>query len=124
MNQNRFRTLLGALAANKSLAFLAEGRIVSITDQNTLAVIGPGDPQGRELEALNGQPLNVVASSDGGLLAAGIATGTIGLWDGATGAAKPAIRTGSLATIEAAQSFARPINRASAASSPGACGSG
>ena len=47
LDQDRFRTLQGASAANKSLAFLSAGRIVSITDQNTLAVIAPNEPQAK-----------------------------------------------------------------------------
>jgi WD40 repeat protein len=93
LSEDRFRTLLGAAAANKSLAFLSEGRLVSITDQNTLAVIGPNEPQAKELTGLDGQPLNVVTSSNGELIAAGSSTGAIGLWDG-NGAAKPPIRSG------------------------------
>jgi WD40 repeat protein len=93
LSQERFRTLLGAAAANKSLAFLSEGRVVAITDQNTLAVIGPNDPQARQLEGMDGQPLNVVTSVSSDLIVAGSSTGAIGLWDG-NGTAKPPIRSG------------------------------
>ncbi len=93
LGQDRFRTLLGAAAANKSLAFLSEGRIVSITDQNTLAVIAPNEPQPKELTGLDGEPLNVVTSDNSALIVAGSSTGALGLWDG-SGTAKPPIRTG------------------------------
>jgi WD40 repeat protein len=93
LSENRSRTLLGAAAANKSMAFLSEGRVVSITDQSTLAVIGPNEPQAKPLEGLDGQPLNVVTSAGGQLIVAGSSTGAIGLWD-ASGAAKPPIRSG------------------------------
>jgi WD40 repeat protein len=93
LDQERFRTLLGASAANKSLAFLSEGRIVSITDQNTLAVITPNEPQPKQLTGLDGRPLNVVTSANSQLIVAGSSTGVIGLWDD-TGAAKSPIRTG------------------------------
>ncbi|HEU5100461.1 MAG TPA: hypothetical protein VFU22_15640 [Roseiflexaceae bacterium] len=93
LSEERSRTLLGAAAANKSLAFLSEGRVVSITDQSTLAVIGPNEPQAKALEGLDGQPLNLVTSADGQLIVAGSSTGAIGLWD-ANGAAKPQIRSG------------------------------
>ena len=93
LSQDRFRTLLGATAANKSLAFLSAGRIVSITDQNTLAVIAPNEPQPKQLTGLDGRPINVVTSANSELIAAGSSTGAVGLWDG-SGAAKPPIRTG------------------------------
>src|SRR5262249_32855931 len=93
LSQQRYRTLLGASAANKSLAFLSEGRIVSITDQNTLAVIGPNEPQSKQLEGLDGRRINVVTAGDGELIVAGSSTGAIGLWD-SRGAAKPPIRSG------------------------------
>jgi WD40 repeat protein len=93
LSEERSRTLLGAAAANKSLAFLSEGRVVSITDQNTLAVIGPNEPQAKALEGMDGRPLNVVTSANGALIVAGSSTGAIGLWD-AGGAAKPQIRSG------------------------------
>jgi WD40 repeat protein len=93
LSQDRFRTLLGASAANKSLAFLSEGRVVSITDQNTLAVIAPNEPQAKELTGLDGRPLNVVTSANSELIVAGSSTGAIGLWDG-SGTAKSPIRTG------------------------------
>ncbi len=93
LDQDRFRTLLGASAANKSLAFLNEGRIVSITDQETLAVIAPNEPQAKPLTGLDGRPLNVVTSANSQLIVAGSATGTIGLWDG-SGVVKSPIRTG------------------------------
>jgi WD40 repeat protein len=93
LDQDRFRTLLGAAAANKSLAFLSAGRVVSITDQNTLAVIAPNEPQAKQLTGLDGQPLNVVTSANSELIVAGSSTGAIGLWDG-SGAAKPPIRSG------------------------------
>src|SRR5262249_56015864 len=93
LSQQGYRTLLGASAANKSLAFLSEGRIVSITDQNTLAVIGPNEPQSKQLEGLDGRPINVVTSVDGELIVAGSSTRAIGLWD-SSGAAKPPIRSG------------------------------
>jgi len=93
LSQDRFRTLLGASAANKSLAFLSEGRVVSITDQNTLAVIGPNEPQAKQLTGLDGRPINVVTSANSALIVAGSTTGAIGLWDG-SGTVKPPIRTG------------------------------
>jgi len=94
LGQNRYRTLFGASSANKSLAFLADDRIVSITDQNAIVVLGPNDPQGKTLTGLDGKPFNVVTSANGKLIVAGSSTGAIGLWDGASGAAKPAIRSG------------------------------
>jgi len=93
LSQDRFRTLLGASSANKSLAFLSEGRVVSITDQNTLAVIAPNESQAKELTGLDGRPVNVVTSANSALIVAGSSTGAIGLWDG-NGAAKSPIRTG------------------------------
>jgi WD40 repeat protein len=93
LGQERFRTLLGAAAANKSLAFLSEGRVVAITDQNTLSVIGPNDPQARQLEGMDGRPINVVTPANSDLIVAGSTTGAIGLWDG-SGTAKPPIRSG------------------------------
>jgi WD40 repeat protein len=92
LDQDRFRTLPGSAAANKSLAFLSAGRIVSISDQNTLEVITPNQPQAKELTGLDGRPLNVVTAADSDLIVAGSSTGVIGLWD-ASGTAKPPIRT-------------------------------
>jgi len=93
LEQDRFRVLLGASSANKSLAFLSVGRVVSITDQNTLTVIAPNEPQAKQLTGLDGRLLNVVTSANSQLIVAGNSTGEIGLWDG-SGAAKTPIRTG------------------------------
>jgi WD40 repeat protein len=93
LSQDRFRTLLGASSANKSLAFLSEGRVVSITDQNTLTMIVQNESQAKELTGLDGRPLNVVTSANSQLIVAGSSTGAIGLWDG-SGAAKSPIRSG------------------------------
>jgi WD40 repeat protein len=94
LSQERFRVLVGASAANKSLAFLSGGRLVSITDQNTIAIVGPSDPQAKMLEGLDGKPLNVVTSSDGAVIAVGSSSGAIGLWDGTSGAAQATIKSG------------------------------
>ncbi|MBK9709786.1 MAG: PD40 domain-containing protein [Kouleothrix sp.] len=99
--QDRFRTLVGSAVANKSLAFLADSRIVSITDQGSVAVLAPDDPQGQTLAGLDGKALNVVTTPDGKQIVAGSSTGAIGRWDGATGAALPALRSQQLKSIYA-----------------------
>jgi len=99
--QDRTRTFFGSMNANKSLAFPSNGRIASITEEGRVAVLGPNDVQGKELEGLDGRALNVVASEDGKLIVAGSSTGAIGRWDGATGAAQPAIRSANLRQIYA-----------------------
>jgi WD40 repeat protein len=91
--QDRVRTLLGSASAFKSLAFLSAGRVVSITDQNTLAMIAPNEIQAKELAGLDGRPINVVTSDNSQIIVAGSSTGVLGLWDG-SGNAKPSIRTG------------------------------
>jgi len=98
---DRTRTLFGSSQANKSLAFPSDGRIVSITDEGRVAVLGPDDVQGKALEGLDGRAQNVVASDDGKLIVAGSSTGAIGRWDGATGAAQPLIRSQNLRQIYA-----------------------
>jgi WD40 repeat protein len=92
LEEDRFRTLQGSSAANKSLAFLRAGRIAVISNQDTVAVIAPNEPQAKDLAGLDGRPLNVVAAADNDLIVAGSSTGVIGLWD-AGGTAKPPLRT-------------------------------
>jgi WD40 repeat protein len=99
LDQARALVLLGTSPAVKPLAFLRDGRIVSITDQGTIVVLGPSDTNGTPLAGLDGQPLNVVTSNDGKLIVAGSSTGAIARWSSDGGAAMPAIRSEQLKAI-------------------------
>jgi WD40 repeat protein len=100
LSSTRARTLFGSSGTNKSLAFPSGDLIASITQDGTLALLGPNDAQGRTLSGLDGRPLNVVASDDGKLIVAGSSTGAIGRWDD-SGAAQPLIRSENLRQIYA-----------------------
>jgi len=101
IDQDRYRPLFGTAAATKALAFLDNERVVSITDNGTVAVLGPQDPEAKQLEGMDGKALNVVTSADGKLIVAGSTTGAIGRWDGASGTAKPALKSEQLKSIAA-----------------------
>src|SRR6266511_2695173 len=96
---DRTRTMLGSSRANKSLAFPADGQLVSISQEGTLTLFGPDDVQGKALEGLDGRAVNVVTSDDGKLIVAGSSTGAIGRWDGATGAPRPRIRSENIPQV-------------------------
>ncbi len=98
---DRTRTMLGSSRANKSLAFPADGQLVSISQEGTLTLFGPDDVQGKALEGLDGRAVNVVTSDDGKLIVAGSSTGAIGRWDGATGAPQPLIRSENIPQVYA-----------------------
>lgn len=94
LDQNRVNDIAGSVAASQALAFLPDNRLAAITDQGTIVVLTRGDPQGKTLDGLDGEPLNVAVSRNGALIAAGSNTGTIGIWETSTGAAKTSIRSG------------------------------
>jgi WD40 repeat protein len=99
LDRDVVQALVGAASIGKSLAFANASRIVSISDDGQIGLIDTGSQEARVLAGLDGRPLNVVASPDGKLIVAGSATGAIGRWDGASGAAMPLLRGEQLAAI-------------------------
>jgi WD40 repeat protein len=100
IDQGRARTFFGSTLASQPMAFLPDGRIVAISDEETIGIVAPDAVQGQRLNGLDGSPFNVTTSQDGTLIAAGSSTGAIELWDSATGAAKSGLKT-DLKTIYA-----------------------
>jgi WD40 repeat protein len=98
MADGRFQLLPGSALSNQALAFLQSGRMATITDQQTVVLVDLNAQNSAELEGLSSPPLSVVASDDGSLLAAGTISGTVTLWDGATGALRGELR-GNLPTV-------------------------
>lgn len=88
----RFQLLPGSALATQALAFLQGGRLATITDQQTVALVDLNAQNSTELGGISGAPLSVVASDDGSLLAAGTISGTVTLWDGTTGAERGELR--------------------------------
>jgi WD40 repeat protein len=78
-------------AVQQTLAFLSDGRVVMLTDQDRISVFGAGEAQGKSLAGLDGTPLSVTVSRNGALIAAGSDSGAIVIWDAATGTARPAL---------------------------------
>jgi WD40 repeat protein len=91
-------SLIGSASALQVLAFLTNDRVVAISDQGTIEVVSAGEEATTQLSGLDGNPLNVVASGDGRVIAAGSNSGAIGVWDAATGNARPTLRS-DLGTI-------------------------
>ncbi|HWQ11313.1 MAG TPA: WD40 repeat domain-containing protein, partial [Roseiflexaceae bacterium] len=89
---DRGRALAGSVAATQALAFLPNGRLATVTDQETVVLLDIGQENSAELEGLSAAPLSVVASADGSLLASGTVSGTVTLWDGNTGTVRGELR--------------------------------
>lgn len=85
MSDGRSRALAGSAAATQALAFLNNARLAAITDQQTVVLLDLGQDSTTELRGLSSPPLSVAASADGSLLASGTMSGTVTLWDGASG---------------------------------------
>lgn len=101
LDQDRFQVLFGSAASINSLAFLPDGRLVSISDQGRVVLIDPGQNRGRTLEGLDGRALNVAASADGALIVAGSSTGAIARWDGDSASAQPPLQSDHFQSIVA-----------------------
>ena len=90
-DQNRL--LVGSTSSVQSVAFLPEGRLVTLTDQGTIALIDvPNDSQ-QELAGLAGVPLAVMSATGGSFVAAGDDAGNVVLWDATTGASRATFDT-------------------------------
>jgi WD40 repeat protein len=98
MADGRFQLLPGSVLSTQSLAFLSTGRMATITDQQTVALLDLTAQNSTELSGLSAAPLNVAASDDGAVLAAGTISGTVTLWDGATSDERGELR-GNLPTV-------------------------
>jgi WD40 repeat protein len=98
MADGRYQLLPGSALSTQSLAFLGSGRMATITDQQTVVLLDLAAQNSSELSGLSAAPLNVAASEDGTLLAAGTISGTVTLWDGATSAERGELR-GNLPTV-------------------------
>jgi WD40 repeat protein len=98
LDQGQSVDFFGSAAATQVLAFLPSGQMVAVSDQDTIALFSSSQSDSQLLSGMTGKPLNVVASRDGTMIAAGSTTGAITVWDAATTQAKPALK-GDLSAI-------------------------
>jgi WD40 repeat protein len=83
------RSLNGStVAAQQSLAFLDDGRVVAITQSDRVTMFDGTANPGEPLAGLDGKPVSVATSPNGALIAAGNDQGKIAIWDGTNGAAR------------------------------------
>jgi WD40 repeat protein len=81
-----------AVAAQQSLAFLDNQRVIAITQSDRVSLFDGSDQPGQQLDGLAGQPQNVVVSRSGALIAASDDQGAIAIWDAASRTARPSLR--------------------------------
>lgn len=79
------RQFAGSLTSVQSLAFLPNGRLATITEQDTVVILDFLQETSRDLTGLTGTPLCIAADPRGTVVAAGASDGTVALWNGASG---------------------------------------
>lgn len=91
LQQKQFRTLIGSPLALNSLVFLDNRHVASIADDGTVALLDLSAGNGNVLQGAEGNAVNLAASADGTLLAAGSDTGAIMRWNGTNGQPQPVL---------------------------------
>ncbi len=90
---DRGRQFTGSVASVQSLAFLPNGRLAAITDQNAVTVLDIGQEQTQDLPGLTATPLCVASDTGGSVVAAGSDDGTLTIWDGQRGDLRQSLKT-------------------------------
>jgi WD40 repeat protein len=87
----------GAARTRQPMSFISGSRIAAITDQSTVVAADLASGDVTDLTGLDGAPASVVASRAGDLVAAGSDSGSVVIWDTATGQARQTIKSGLIA---------------------------
>lgn len=82
---DQIRQFAGSMTSVQSLAFLPNGRLATITEQDTVVILDFLQETSRDLTGLTGTPLCIAADPGGTVIASGISDGTVALWNGASG---------------------------------------
>lgn len=79
------RQFAGSATSVQSLAFLPNGRLATITEQDTVVILDFIRETSSDLTGSTGTPLCIAADPAGSVIAAGASDGTVTLWNGANG---------------------------------------
>lgn len=82
---DQIRQFAGSAASVQSLAFLPNGRLATITEQNTVVILDFVRETSSDLTGVTGTPLCIATDLGGTVIAVGANDGTITLWNGANG---------------------------------------
>lgn len=93
LSDDRGRQITGSVASVQSLAFLPNGRLAAITDQNTVTVLDIGQGQTQDLPGVTATPLCVASDAAGIVVAAGSDDGTLAIWDAQSGELRQSLKT-------------------------------
>lgn len=93
LSNNLGRQLAGSANSVQSLAFLPNGRLAAITDQNTVTVLDIGQEQTNNLVGLTATPLAIATDAGGRFVAVGADDGTVAIWNGQSGIFVQALNT-------------------------------
>jgi len=90
---DQVRQFAGSATSVQSLAFLPNGRLVTITEQDTVRLIDFVQEATSDLSGMTGTPLCIAADLGGSVVAVGTSDGTVVLWDGSTGRLSRSLKT-------------------------------
>ena len=82
---DQIRQFGGSVTSVQSLAFLPNGRLATITEQDTVVILDFIQETSSNLTGLTGTPLCIVADPGGTVVAVGASDGTVALWNGMNG---------------------------------------
>ncbi len=82
---DQIRQFAGSVTSVQSLTFLPNGRLATITEQDTVVVLDFLRETSSDLTGLTGTPLCIAADPGGRVIAAGASDGAVALWNGASG---------------------------------------
>jgi len=95
---DQVRQFTGSVTSVQSLAFLPNGRLATITEQDTVRLIDFVQETTDDLPGMTGTPLCIAADPGGSVVAVGTSDGTVVLWDGSTGRLLRSLKT-DLSTV-------------------------
>lgn len=90
---DQIRQFAGSATSVQSLAFLPNGRLATITEQDTVVILDFVQETSSNLTGLTGTPLCIAADPGGTVVAAGASDGTVTLWNGANGRLLQSLKT-------------------------------
>ncbi|ABU59539.1 WD40 domain-containing protein [Roseiflexus castenholzii] len=82
---DQIRQFAGSSTSVQSLAFLPNGRLATITEQDTVVILDFLRETSSDLTGSTGDPLCIAADPGGKVVAAGANDGTVAIWNGADG---------------------------------------
>ncbi|MCS6938528.1 MAG: PQQ-binding-like beta-propeller repeat protein [Roseiflexus sp.] len=93
LSNDQVRQFAGSATSVQSLAFLPNGRLATITEQDTVVILDFIQETSSDLTGLTGTPLCIAADPGGTVVAAGASDGTVTLWNGANGRLLQSLKT-------------------------------